>query len=559
MRFYIARIAIAVFLSGISSKLAALEPLQGPADAGRVETRPPMQLPKYLLPGLVIPEPKSQLDLPPEFKMLRFRLKSVKLEGAKAIPEAELAAIYGEDINQSIPLSRMWEIAEKISQHYQQKGYFLSRAYVPAQELDMEGSFTIHVVEGYIGRITIDPELPRQDLFKALITPLILKTPIDAQTIETFMLRMNDLPGYSFFGTLRALPEGEEGAVELRIEHKPKEAQGSVTINNYGSVFLGPNQQRVTYQDAIVPLQQTTVSVSSTLPAREMKYASIIQEVPLAPAWKLELAADYVSAHPGDALKPNDINSTSTSKSVGVHYQLLRERDENVSITAKIEHKNVASNFLGTSPLTRDWLRVLRGGVAYDVADRWGGQNVVTLDISRGLKMWGASEAGEQNLSRIDATPHFTKLEFSALRQQPLDTDFTLTGRLRGQWSSRPLYSSEQIGFGGPAMGRAYDASEITGDHGINGSLEMRHQGWALAEALRLSPYIFAELGKVWKINSERGDNAAASVGFGSQWSIASRATMDIALALPVSRPAANPTYGNGRNPRILAQITVAF
>jgi len=56
-------------------------------------------------------------------------LQRVKIDGVTAFTENEVAKIYQPYLNRDVPLASLWMIAGQISQLYQDKGYFLSRAY----------------------------------------------------------------------------------------------------------------------------------------------------------------------------------------------------------------------------------------------------------------------------------------------------------------------------------------------------------------------------------------------------------------------------------------------
>ena len=54
-------------------------------------------------------------------------------------------------------------MVEKISAYYNQRGYFLARAYLPAQDIT-DGSLTIAVLEGYYGAISLRNQAPVSDV-----------------------------------------------------------------------------------------------------------------------------------------------------------------------------------------------------------------------------------------------------------------------------------------------------------------------------------------------------------------------------------------------------------
>lgn len=130
-----------------------------------------------------------------------------------------------------------------------------------------------------------------------------------------------------------------------------------------------------------------------------------------------------------------------------------------------------------------------------------------------------------------------------------------------GQRASKALYSSEEFGFGGPSVGRAYDSSEMTGDHGIGGSLEVQYTSLEPLNKFKLTPSAFYDLGKIWNIDQGQADGvSASSAGVGLNLSHPSGITGNLTIAQPLSKAIDTPTYGNnGHNPRVYFQLGWGF
>ncbi|MBY0428334.1 MAG: hypothetical protein K2Q32_03855 [Alphaproteobacteria bacterium] len=131
-----------------------------------------------------------------------------------------------------------------------------------------------------------------------------------------------------------------------------------------------------------------------------------------------------------------------------------------------------------------------------------------------------------------------------------------------GQWATGVLYSSEQFGFGGQSFGRAYDASDFTGDRGLKGAFELRYGGFANGNLINLQPYGFYDMGVVWNdAVGQLPEQAASSFGLGVRFSTEWKQSGNLGLAWPIDRDIATPIYGNGQKhgPRIILQISQQF
>ena len=114
-----------------------------------------------------------------------------------------------------------------------------------------------------------------------------------------------------------------------------------------------------------------------------------------------------------------------------------------------------------------------RANATYDFADRFRGVSLVALELSQGLNILDARGANEANTSREDGKTNFTKFGLSGQRLQALPGKLTVQLSFTGQYAFDPLLSTEEVGFGGTAYDRAFDPSEITGDHGLAVKLEL--------------------------------------------------------------------------------------
>lgn len=489
-------------------------------------------------------------------------LMNLEIKGASTFLSNNIKNIYKDDLERVVNLSRVWEIADEITQYYRDQGYFLSRAFVPAQEIDeCRSSIAIQVIEGYIGEVELIGELKEKRIIADMIGALMAHKPVKAAKVESFLLRLNDLPSVSVRAILEPLKGGpdNDGAVKLALLDQETSGTANISYNNFGSEFLGPHQVSASYDASIIPLQQTRVSITKSVPFKELTQANITHQIPLFRGVNLNLEGSYVDAEPGHTLKANNIESDSTSLGIGVAWNIVRQRLRNMSLGLKLTSKNSKSDVLG-SPLSHDKIRALRASFDYDFSDQFKGYNMTSLTLSQGLNFWGASETGDLNLSRAQAKPNFTKLNAAFTRFQPVGGNWLAVGSLAGQWASDPLYSSEEFGFGGQRFGRAYDPSEITGDHGIAAMLEMRYQGFNPWNQTQITPYVFYDIGKVW--NKDAGQIAHASgssAGLGVHLTHDNGLSAGLSLAQPLMKNIGNLSSGSDDGLRVLFNLSYDF
>jgi len=298
-----------------------------------------------------------------------------------------------------------------------------------------------------------------------------------------------------------------------------------------------------------------------SLPDDRLNYVVLSHLVPVWADVNFELSGSVTNVQPGYLLESLDVRSKSTNVSGAFSYQIMRTRQENLSTKLKFDARDTKSNTLGIE-ITHDIVRALRVGVDYDLVDSWLGYNVVNLTVSQGLDAFGADRQNSSKLSRAEAKPTFRKLEFSLARLQRVNNDWSFLARTSGQLASGALYSAEEFGYGGQAYGRAFDASELIGDQGINGSLELRYDALNQLEPFSFQPFAFYDAGVVTNFDTaQSARQTASSVGAGVRFNTKWDQSGNLTVAVPVGAyDAATPIYGfNPSGPRISFQFTQRF
>lgn len=542
--------------------VAAPITLPGSADSSRITPEPqslpdPGTAPVEAAPVRLLPT----TPVPANAKSVKFVLRKVVINGATPLADVALDDIYSAHIGKEITLDMAWVFAGMITERYKNAGYFLSHAYVPAQTID-GGTLTLTLVEGYVHEVDAEGYGVDEPLVQEWIATLKSYRPIRNKQLESVLLRLNDLPGIAFRAVLEPTkdPNAPEGSVRLHLIGSPKDYSGSVRMDNNGSRYLGPYQLGLQTEVSFLPMHRTNLSGLVSNPTDELKSFSLHHEVAVAEGVLVEGYATRTNATPGYTLAIQDIKSRSDTVGIGAKYQWIRQRDENLTAHMAFEVRETNADILGT-PLTRDHLRLLRGDVSYDMADLLHGYSLANVGIVQGLDAFGSSKSGDLNLSRGEAEPNFTKLTLSLSRLQAFSQDFSVLTSLDSQVASGPLYSSEEFGFGGQAFGRAYDSSEITGDHGVSGAVEVRYSGIPEYEGIRAMPFAYYDIGVVWNDDiAQENEASASSAGFGVRTTSDLGIGANIGVAFPLTLPVNDPLYSdNGKAPRYMFELNYNF
>ena len=118
-----------------------------------------------------------------------------------------------------------------------------------------------------------------------------LKTlkPVTADAVESFLLRLNDLPGVSLRSVLSPVEDTKDGAVKLELVSTEKAGKGSISFDIPPSRYLGPHEITTSYTTSLLPLQQTTLSGLTAVPKSNVRYGALDHTITLAPDFSLDL------------------------------------------------------------------------------------------------------------------------------------------------------------------------------------------------------------------------------------------------------------------------------
>lgn len=558
------KIILFVVIMTMSAEVAFAQDIPASADPLRLN-HPQQSIPFSVLPTTKTQSPSTKtIDIPEEYKTITFNLKDVQLEGVSVYKIKTLQPYYENMIDKNVSLADIIILTEEITKHYKQDGYIFAKVFLPPQEIK-NGIIKLRAVEGKITIIDIDSKIKLSPSGKNIIEAMKTDKSFNLKDFERKILLFNDLGGLQTRATFFPLSEEEKkvGHIGLKLEFDPakKPLRTQISFDNRGSEFTGPGKFTFNTTFTNTPLQDDRLSLelTSSTPSKEMKNIRIGYERTL--PWKnfkIGFDAALTRTKPGENLALLDLESTAVTNRIFIHYPLIRSRSENLFLRGTTEFDYSRSDIL-SEPFYKDTLRIFRFIIDWQKADNFQGFTAARTTYSQGLDFLGGSQTGDLNLSRENGHTDFSKLEFSISRQQYLIPNWSLTASIGGQYSPKPLLSAEEFGIGGSFIGRAYDPSEITGDSGIYGSIDVHYSGLQ-SKNQNWMPKLgaFYDIGRVK--NWEEGNNSsesAASAGLNAQWIINKQAAIKFEAAKPLTHPSAS--NNNSKNLRFFFSLNLEF
>lgn len=553
--------ASAVLMVSTSAFAQVFTPPPPSAEPGRVEQRFRIEQRPEVGGAPLITLPDEQgLD-----KQLKdgatFTLKGVRFEELSAFSEEELKPIYDEYLGKEVSLKTLREITTKITAHYRNSGYILSRAVLPPQRLS-DGVVTIRIIEGRVDNVRFEGMSVESGLLKAMADKIRNARPLSAQTLERYLLLMEDLPGVSARAVIQPSAT-TPGTSDVVINLSHKRFDGGLTADNRGSRFLGQYQGGATLNmnNIMGRFDRTTLRGIATAEFDELRYGEIVHEQQIgSEGTKIAVSASHTHTHPGSRLESLDIQGENRSYTVGISHPFIRSRQSNLFGNAEFDIRDSDVSSLGTK-LYEDRLRVFRVGGAYDFVDRWSAINRMELNVSKGVSVWD-TDSGIGLRSRTNGQPDFLKANVEITRLQPITGPFTAFVGVAGQLADDPLLAAEEFGLGGATYGSAYDPSEITGDHGVATRLELQYNDtteWRFMPNYQV--YTFYDIGKVWNEDPLPGDDSPASLasaGLGVRFNMLDDLSGGLEVAVPLTREVA-ANGQDGDDPRFFFSFAYRY
>lgn len=508
--------------------------------------------------------------MPENAKDIKFELKQIKLEGATKYTQQEFSNFWKKDISKKVSLLRVYEIAAEITARYRADGYFLSRAYVPAQSIE-NGIVKIAVVEGYVSNLDFFGDLPEnRDPLEVFCVRVTSPKPLNIKTLERQILLLNDLSNTKFTAVLKAVPikeSSDQYSVALVVTgEKNKEdkwADTYLSYDNGGSRYMGPSVLNAHFSilKGMPEFHKVMISLSATPELEELKAFAFEDVYPLNyDGLSLAISGGYTDGAPGYNLTANEVESKTVMASIELKWAAIRSRAENLTFATSFDLTNSTIDALGT-PLSEDRIRSTSLKVHTDIQDSFKGVTVFDGSIKKGLEILDSSDAGDADLSRNNGRPDFLLYEASLYRLQNIVGDLNVQMGVAGQFTVDPLLSSQQFGYGGKDFGRAYDSSEIIGDKGVSAMVEVQYNRSILSDKYHLQQFAFYDIGKVWNVNEgASGQASGASAGFGVRVKTENNINTSLTIAQPLTRHVASPKLGlSNKAPRFLFSASVMF
>lgn len=430
-------------------------------DAGRVleQAAPAPAVPPPATLNLQIEE-RPAISLPDDE---RIAVTNIRVTGATRIPEEKLRALVAEAEGTTVSLAELQALAQRITRLYREHGYLLSRAYIPAQEID-DGTVEIVVLEGRLAEVRIENKSVIRGSALAALNEIPIGEPLTARALERALLLANDTPGANVKATL--LPGARVGTSDLLVEvERGRRTSGSLSADTYGNRNTGRYRPGLNFEfnNPLALGDQLTLTALASF--EDMYYVRAGYHLPVN-RWGTRVGVSYawLDYALGEQFAALDADGTARIASVQLKHPLARSRRFNLSVEVQYEHKELADR-LGVFATQSDKdLSAWTVGLAGTFVDSGGrGSNAFAVRYTAGaLHLDPATRAIDDVTARTAGS--FGKWTVNLMRVQALTPSWSVFLSYLGQFADGNLDSAEKVSLGGAYGVRAYPQGEAPGD-----------------------------------------------------------------------------------------------
>ncbi len=453
------------------------------------------------------------------------KVTRIEVVGNRVVKDPPLARLVADAAGKSLSLQELEEIAQRITRYYREQGYFVARAYVPAQEVT-DGLVKIRVVEGNYGEFHLkNRSRVRDRIVQGMLDDVKSADIVSTDTLERAMLIINDTPGVK---VTRAdvMPGQKVGTSDFSVETAAAPAyDGFAMYDNYGSRYTGTNRLsfNVDLNSPTGSGDRLSVSGLATDHA-DLLNGRIGYSAPLAAnGLRGELAVSQTGYELGDTFASLDAVGHATTVDGILTYPLRRTERQTIGLSFDLAYKSLVDEINSTE--TRNRRSSIAATLAANVRDErrvlgLGGLTQASLGLTAGSLTFRDSQAEALDSQGADTAGAYQKAVATVSRASLLPQRFVLTTSVLGQYAlhHKSLDGSERMAVSGYSAVAAYSPEELIGDSAVYVRADLSRPVPLPIAQLQASWDVFTDYGEAWSSYSTAdvaGQRHLTDVGLG--------------------------------------------
>jgi len=483
----------------------------------------PIKMPvlQKALPSVGAGEYKAPLSVQDDVKTF---VKSFKFSGNTVFGSEALSVLVKSYENKEVGINALKEIASVITKYYRDNGYFVARAYIPAQSME-NGIIEIAIIEGSYGAVELkNSSYVDTHEVQNFMDELKHGQIVSAMSLERKMLLINDLSGAQVTNA-EVYPGQAVGTSDFRVTVSPTpKYSGYAMVDNYGSRYTGMNRLNVMGAINSVSGIGDTLSLSGLISnTRDLKNIRLAYDRPLGYTGLKGGVSASVTDYTLSEITNYEAFGRTNVYNAYVSYPYLKTRSQTISTDLSYDYKSMkdSSGIPGLVEESRKKLNAL----TLRLNDK---QNTALLNLPGTLNASAGVTIGHLGLGNqvaytndvsLNSQGNYSKLNLSLNHTQAVAQSLNFQTTIKAQKSfGKNLDSAEVFAVGGSNGVRAYEDSELNGDQGYSLSMDMVYS-LPRYENISHNTSLFFDHAKVWKnsttFNTEDNQRVINAIGIG--------------------------------------------
>jgi Hemolysin activation/secretion protein len=375
----------------------------------------------------------------------------------------------------ALSFKQLQSVANAITTRYRKAGFIVATAYIPAQKIGAKRLVKIRVLEGKVGKVTVEGAKRYYPWVLAAPARHLTGQAVRKSTLDSALLYDRDIPGVSVAATL--VPGAKLGQTNiLLIAHEePHPYHFSVGVNNYGTRYIGLYRILLgaTWDNPLGIGDRLQAMLDYGVDPSQSLYGTLRYSVPIVRVSGLKA---FVGAT-RSTLQINNgrfaalhISGPTLSYYGGLNWKFVN--DENLKMQTSLqfidEQAKVNSQDI---QLSNEQFDVLDLGFGLDQIDRrFRGIDILQLNVRHSV----SGHSLQPDLISPFHANIFTVGQMSFTRLQFLPDSQRIYLKFKGQYTQNVLPPIEQFSIGGPGSVQAYPINSLLTDSGFYTSLRYR-------------------------------------------------------------------------------------
>lgn len=491
-----------------------------PTGGSQIQQLPAPPAPEKAPPQVRIEE-ASAVSAPADAST-RILVAELRITGARAFPVATLLATTHFEPGTQLTLGELHVMASRITAYYRERGYFVARAYLPAQDVSNH-IVSIAVVEGSYGKVSLNNHSNLSDgIALGLLAGLDSGDAITLKPLESRLLLLSDVPGVKVSSSL--VPGLLPGSTDLIVDVAPgRRVTGLVDVDNAGNPYTGEIRLGATVNLNNLAGRGDVFSLRAVTSGSGLRYGRASYQM-LFGRVTAGVAYSRLEYQLGKQFEPLGANGTAEIASLFGSVPIIRSRRSNLYFGAAYEEKRFDDR-IDLFPADG---RLARIGVATvslygNHIDELGGGGSTSFlaSLSAGSLDIRTPAALAADAASARSNGSYQKLLLRLSRVQRITDSLSLYAGLTAQLASKNLDPSEKLVLGGMDGIRAYPQGEGFGDEGVMLDVEARQRLAGISERVPGDVHLlaFVDAGRVtidknpWYAGANTRNLSGAGVG----------------------------------------------